>query len=92
MEDKEYELLNKMALKISEATTYNVIKLITILIWFVEFGLAFFGYLSFDIFYWVILLLFIVANFHLNYKYNQAMEEYQELRDEYDTRFKDDDI
>ena len=43
MEDKEYELLNKMALKISEATTYNVIKLITILIWFVEFGLAFFG-------------------------------------------------
>ena len=36
MEDKEYELLNRMIVKINEARTYNIISGILTFIWIIE--------------------------------------------------------
>lgn len=92
MKDKEYELLNKMVVKIDEARTYNKISFILSIIFIFQFIYTFFYKQVVSPIYWIMLILFVIGSYHLRKKFKEAMEEYQELKDEYDTRFKDEDI
>ncbi len=87
MEDKQYELLNEMIVKINEARTYNRISGFLTLLWFVEFFYSFFYIQKFDILYWVIWIFCMVGWYHMNKKFRFAMDEYQEMKKEYETRF-----
>ena len=89
MEDKEYELINKMVVKIDEARTYNRISGLLTLIWLFEFFYAFFWTQKFDYMYWTIWVVSLVGWIHMDRKYKVAMEEYQEIKKEYETRFED---
>jgi len=92
MEDKEYELLNRMVVKIDEAGTYNRISLILTIIFIFQIVYTFFYKQLVTPIYWIMLIMYIIGSYHLRKKFKEAMEEYQELKDEYNTRFKDDDI
>lgn len=92
MKDKEYELLNKMVVKIDEARTYNKISFILSIIFIFQFIYTFFYKQVVSPIYWIMLILFVIGSYHLRKKFKEAMEEYQELKDEYNTRFKDEDI
>ena len=89
MEDKEYELLNKMVVKINEARTYNQISGFLTLLWLVEFFYSFLYIQKFDTLYWVIWIFCMVGWYHMNKKFRFAMDEYNELKKEYETRFED---
>jgi hypothetical protein len=91
MEDKQYELLNEMVVKINEARTYNRITGFITFIWLFEFFYTFFWTNNFDYMYWLIWVVCVIGWFHMNKKYRVAMEEYEELRKEYDTRYDDED-
>ena len=91
MEDKEYELLTKMVVKIDEAKTYHRISGVITIVWLIEFFYTFFWTKNFDTIYWLIWLVSVVGFFHMNKKYKVAMEEYEELKKEYTTRFEDED-
>jgi hypothetical protein len=92
VKDKEYELLNKMVVKIDEARTYNKISFILSIIFIFQFIYTFFYKQVVSPIYWIMLILFVIGSYHLRKKFKEAMEEYQELKDEYNTRFKDEDI
>jgi len=87
MEDKQYELLNEMIVKINEARTYNQISGFLTLLWLVEFFYSFFYIQKFDTLYWVIWIFCMVGWYHMNKKFRFAMDEYQEMKKEYETRF-----
>ena len=87
MEKKQYELLNKMIVKINEAKTYNRISGVIIFIWLFEFFYTFFWTYNFNVVYWLIWVVCMVGWYHMNQKYRFAMEEYQEIKKEYETRF-----
>ena len=89
MEDVQNNLLIKMTLKIYEARTYITIKLFLFILWFIDFLLVIFKYLTFDIYYWLVFIIFLVSNYHMEKKHDQAMVEYEELKKEYTTRFED---
>jgi hypothetical protein len=89
MEDKEYELINKMVVKIDEARTYNRISGLLTVIWLFEFFYVFFWTKKFDYMYWTIWGVSVVGWIHMDRKYKVAIEEYQEIKKEYDTRFED---
>ena len=89
MEDKQYELLNEMIVKINEARTYNRITGVITFIWLFEFFYTFFWTKNFDAMYWLIWVFCVIGWAHMNRKYKFAMEEYEEIRKEYDTRFED---
>jgi len=89
MEDKQYELLNEMIVKINEARTYNRITGFITFIWLFEFFYTFFWTKNFDAMYWLIWVFCVIGWVHMNKKYKFAMEEYEEIRKEYDTRFED---
>jgi len=91
MKDKEYELLNEMVVKINEARTYNRISGLLTIVWFIEFFYTFFYTKNFDSMYWLIWVLCMVGWYHMNKKYKVAMEEYNELKKEYTTRYEDED-
>ena len=92
MEDKEYELLNKMVVKIDEARTYNRISLILSIIFIFQFIYTFFYKQLVTPIYWIMLIMYVIGSYQLRKKFKEAMEEYQELKDEYNMRFKDEDI
>jgi len=92
MEDKEYELLNRMVVKIDEARTYNKISLILSIIFIFQFVYTFFYKQVVSPIYWVMLIMYVIGSYHLRKKFKETMEEYQELKDEYNTRFEDEDI
>ena len=92
MEDKEYELLNRMVVKIDEAGTYNRISLILTIIFIFQIVYTLFYKQLVTPIYWIMLIMYIIGSYHLRKKFKEAMEEYQELKDEYDTRFKDENI
>ena len=50
MEDLQNNLLIKMTLKIYEARTYSTIKLFLFILWFIDFLLVIFRYLTFDVY------------------------------------------
>ena len=89
MEDKQYELLNEMVVKINEARTYNRISGLLTLIWLFEFFYVFFWTQKFDYMYWTIWGVSVVGWIHMDRKYKVAMGEYEELEKEYKTRFED---
>jgi hypothetical protein len=89
MEDKEYELLNKMVVKIDEARTYNRISSLLTLIWLFEICYVFFWLPYFDSFYWLIWGVCLVGWIHMDRKYKFAIDEYKELEKEYSARFED---
>jgi hypothetical protein len=89
MEDKQYELLNEMVVKINEARTYNRITGFITFIWLFEFFYTFFWTQKFDYMYWLIWIVCVVGWVHMNRKYKFAIKEYEEIKKEYDTRFED---
>jgi c-di-AMP phosphodiesterase-like protein len=92
MEDKEYELLNRMVVKIDEAGTYNRISLILTIIFIFQIVYTFFYKQVVSPIYWIMLIMYVIGSYHLRKKFKETMEEYQELKDEYDTRFEDENI
>jgi hypothetical protein len=89
MKDDQNNLLIKMTLKIYEARTYSTIKLFLFILWFIDFLLVIFRYLTFDVYYWLLFIIFLVSNYHMEKKRDKAMIEYEELNSEYKTRFED---
>ena len=87
MEDKQYELLNEMVVKINEARTYNRITGVITLLWLVEFFYTFFWTQKFDYMYWTIWIVCVVGWVHLNKKFRLAMNEYKKLKEEYENTF-----
>ena len=92
MEDKQYELLNEMIVKINEARSYNRITGIITFIWLFEFFYTLFWTENFDAMYWLIWVVCVIGWIHTDRKYKATMMEYEELRREYNTRFEDEDI
>jgi hypothetical protein len=92
MEDKEYELLNKMVVKLNEASGYQRISLVLTVIWLFELCYTFFWISKIDLFYWMIWGLCLVGWIHVDRKYKRAMDEYNELKEEYNSRFEDENI
>ena len=89
MQDKQHDLLIKMVIKIDEAKTYNRITGLITLLWLIEFFYTFFWTQKFDYMYWTIWGVSVVGWIHMDRKYKVAMEEYQEIKKEYETRFED---
>ena len=87
MEDKEYDLLIKMTLKIDEARTYNRISGLLTFLWLIEFFYSCFYTQKFDTLYWLIWILCMVGWYHMNKKFRTAMNEYQKLKQEYENNF-----
>ena len=92
MENKDYELINKMVVKIDEARTYHRISGVITIGWLIEFFHTFFWTKNFNYMYWLIWLVSMVGFIHMNRKYRFAMKEYEELKKEYETRFEDENI
>jgi len=89
MQDKQNKLLIDMVLKIDEARTYNRICGVITLVWLIEFFYTFFWTQKFDYMYWTIWGVSVVGWIHMDRKYKVAIEEYQEIKKEYETRFED---
>ena len=87
MEDKEYELLNRMVVKIDEARTYNRISLILSVIFIFQFVYTFFYKQLVSPIYWIMLIMYIIGSYQLRKKFKEAMEEYEELKNEYKNRY-----
>ncbi len=73
-----------MVVKINEARTYNIISGILTLLWLIEFFFEIFWIQKFDGFYWVIWIFCMVGWYHMNQKFRGAMNEYEELKQEYE--------
>ena len=89
MNDYKTRLLIEMVLKVRDAGTYNLIRLITSLIWLIESLYIFLGYGSYDIFYFIIAAICLVSWFHMDKKYKTAISEYNELEKKYIENFED---
>jgi hypothetical protein len=85
MEDEQYELLNKMVVKIDEAKTYNRIFGFLTFLWLFEvIYFIFWDQMSNINLYFTIWLVCIGGWYHMGRKYKVAMEEYNELKQEYE--------
>ena len=92
MEDQKDKLLLQMALKVNELSTYNFIKIIVNLLLILEVVMGFMSYIKYDMYYFIFIIFFLLSNYHLEKKYNVALQEYNDLIEEYLIRFKDEDI
>ena len=84
MIDIQYDLLTKMVIKIDEAKTYNRVSGVITLLWLIEFFYTFFWSQKFDSMYWVIWIVCVVGWVHMNKKFRVTMEEYKQLKEEYE--------
>ena len=84
MQDKQNKLLIDMVLKIDEARTYHRISGLLTLIWLFEICYVFFWISYIDLFYWLIWGVCLVGWIHMDRKYKVAMNEYDELKQEYE--------
>jgi len=84
MIDRQYDLLTKMVIKIDEAKTYNRVSGVITLLWLIEFFYTFFWSQKFDLMYWVIWIVCVVGWVHMNKKFRVTMEEYKQLKEEYE--------
>jgi hypothetical protein len=84
MQDKQNKLLIDMVLKIDEARTYHRISGLLTLIWLFEICYVFFWLSYIDLFYWLIWGVCLVGWVHMDRKYKVAMNEYDELKQEYE--------
>jgi hypothetical protein len=89
MEDKGYELLNKMIVKLNEASGYQRISLVLTIIWLFEICYSFFWIKNFGVMYFLIWVLCLIGWVSADRKYKHAMNEYNELKEEYNTRYED---
>ena len=89
MEDKEYELINKMVVKINEARSYHRISTVLTLIWLFEICYSFFWIKNFGVMYFLIWAVCLIGWISVDRKYKDAMNEYDELKEEYNTRYED---
>jgi hypothetical protein len=89
MEDKEYELLNKMVVKLNEALGYQRISLVLTFVWLFELCYTIFWISNIDLLYWMIWGLCLIGWISVDRKYKHAMDEYNELKEEYNTRYED---
>lgn len=87
MQDKQNKLLIDMVLKIDEARTYHRISGLLTLIWLFEICYVFFWLSYIDLFYWLIWGVCLVGWIHMDRKYKVAMNEYDELKQEYENTF-----
>ncbi len=92
MEDKGYELLNKMIVKLNEASGYQRISLVLTIIWLFEICYSFFWIKNFGVMYFLIWVLCLIGWVSADRKYKRSMDEYKELEKEYTTIFEDEKI
>jgi hypothetical protein len=84
MQDKQNKLLIDMVVKLNEASGYQRISLALTLIWLFEICYVFFWLSYIDLFYWLIWGVCLVGWIHMDRKYKVAMNEYDELKQEYE--------
>ena len=92
MEDKGYELLNKMIVKLNEASGYQRISLALTIIWLFELGYTIFWLKDIGSFYFLVWILCLIGWVSADRKYKRSMDEYKELEKEYTTIFEDEKI
>jgi len=84
MQDKQNKLLIDMVLKIDEARTYHRISGLLTFIWLFEICYSFFWVKNFGVMYLLIWGVCLVGWIHMDRKYKVAMNEYDELKQEYE--------
>jgi hypothetical protein len=87
MTDYQQRLLNEMLSKLLEARSYSNISMVLTILFLLEFVLVLLGYGEFDFYYFSILIVTFVGNTHMNRKHKTAIEEYEELKKEYEDLF-----
>ena len=85
MDNKQKELLMEMISKINEARTYNIISGVLTLLWLFEVIYFIFWDRMFKIsLYFTIWLVCMVGWTHMNLKFKKCMDEYEQLKQEYE--------
>lgn len=84
MDKHQKELLYVMLIKLSEAKTYTNISIVLSLLLMVEFVLVLFGYGEFGFIFFSMVIITIIGNRHMSLKHKTTMEEYYELKKEYE--------
>jgi len=84
MNDHQQRLINEMLSKLLEARSYINISIVLTILFLLEFVLVLIGYGEFDFFYILVLIVTFVGNTHMDIKHKKAMEEYEELKKEYE--------
>lgn len=92
MEDIKQEMVEKMIVKLNESQSYFRAKTVIFVIWMLEFIAALLGYVKFDEYFILIILVLFIGNYNLTKKYDTAMDEYYELKNDYISRFGDENI
>ena len=86
MTDRQQELLIEMILKINEARTYNRISGFLTFLWLFEVVYLIFWDQMLNIgFYFTIWLVCMVGWVHMDRKFKKTMNEYNELKEEYES-------
>lgn len=86
MTDREQELLVQMVTKLNEASTYNRISGVLTLLWLFEvIYFIFWSELSNIGLYFTIWLVCMVGWVHMGRKFKKTMNEYNELKEEYES-------
>ena len=86
MTDREQELLVQMVTKLNEASTYNRISGVLTLLWLFEvIYFIFWSQLSNIPLYFTIWLVCMVGWVHMGRKFKKTMNEYNELKEEYES-------
>lgn len=92
MQDYKTRLIIEMTLKLKEAGTYNLIRILTTIIWLIEFFYVFSWGGTFDIFYFFIAVICITSWYHMGNKHKQAMIEFRELEEEFIKNYEDENL
>jgi hypothetical protein len=84
MNEYRERLILDMTLKLDEARMYNRIQLTLSLLWLFEFFYTLLGYGQYNLYYWLIFSTCLIGWYHLGKKYDVAIEEFKELKKEYE--------
>ena len=84
MDDNQQRLINEMLSKLIEAKSYTNVSLVLTILFLIEFVLVLLGYGKFDIILLLVLIVTFVGNKHMDIKHKRAIEEYEELKKEYE--------
>ncbi len=76
-----------MLSKLLEARSYINISIVLTILFLLEFVLVLLGYGKFDFILLSVLIVTFVGNTHMNRKHKTAMEEYEQLKKEYEDLF-----
>lgn len=92
MNDYQQRLLNEMLTKLVEVKMYPNINLVLMILFFFDSILVLLGYIQFNFVYIMIMVVTFVGNQHMVRKHKTAMNEYEELKEEYKNYFNDENI